>query len=266
MQLRSGRIIPEMVRPRGTNVNNNNNNNDNNNNNANNNANQDPDDVNPLLGHVVGSIPMTTSTTDATSVGATQTISASGTMPSSTSNVETIMVENTSIMPLQTTMPLGTTSPFSGASFDFRNQTEGLFHSNQTYPYGMPTSMMQNMYSHPSTYSERATVRSPYQVGQTSNNNRVRVNQPTITTDSLLSIRQQMDDSNHEMVNQLTSQLGTVINPLIRDTNRSYEALATQMGRIADFFGGPQLPVQQPLQRIPPRIPEQVVKNRVEVN
>jgi hypothetical protein len=38
------------------------------------------------------------------------------------------------------------------------------------------------------------------------------------------------------------------------------------MGRIADFFGGPQLPVQQPLQRIPPRIPEQVVKNRVEVN
>ena len=49
-------------------------------------------------------------------------------------------------------------------------------------------------------------------------------------------LRQQMDESNHEMVNLLTQQIGTVFNSLIRDTNQSYQALTTQMGRIADFF------------------------------
>jgi hypothetical protein len=41
-----------------------------------------------------------------------------------------------------------------------------------------------------------------------------------------------MDDSNHEMVNML-------------NTNQSYQLLATQMGRIADFFGVPQVHNQQ---------------------
>ena len=58
-----------------------------------------------------------------------------------------------------------------------------------------------------------------------------------------------MDESNHEMVNLLTQQIGTVFNPLIRDTNRSYQALTTQMGRIADFFAPPQ-PIYQPVTQI----------------
>lgn len=36
-----------------------------------------------------------------------------------------------------------------------------------------------------------------------------------LTTNSMLSIRQQMDESNHEMVNMLTQQIGTMFNPLI---------------------------------------------------
>jgi len=48
-----------------------------------------------------------------------------------------------------------------------------------------------------------------------------------------------MEDKNHEMVNQVTQQIGTVINPLIRDTNNSYQALSAQMERIANFFGAP---------------------------
>jgi len=36
-----------------------------------------------------------------------------------------------------------------------------------------------------------------------------------------------MDESNHQMVNLLTEQIGTVFNPLIRDTNRSYQTLTT---------------------------------------
>jgi len=41
------------------------------------------------------------------------------------------------------------------------------------------------------------------------------------------------------MVNQVTQQIGTIINPLIRDTNNSYQALSAQMERIANFFGAP---------------------------
>jgi len=62
-------------------------------------------------------------------------------------------------------------------------------------------------------------------------------------------LKQQIDDSNHEMVNLLTQQIGTMFNPLIRDTNRSYQALTTQMGRIADFFAPPQ-PVYQSVPKV----------------
>ena len=42
------------------------------------------------------------------------------------------------------------------------------------------------------------------------------------------------------MVNMMTQKIGNVINPLTNHTDNSYQQLATQMGRIADFFGGPQ--------------------------
>jgi len=45
-----------------------------------------------------------------------------------------------------------------------------------------------------------------------------------------------MDESNHEMVNFLINQIGTVFNPLIQNTDQGYQALTTQMVRIADFF------------------------------
>jgi hypothetical protein len=53
-----------------------------------------------------------------------------------------------------------------------------------------------------------------------------------------------------------------VFNPLIRDTNWSYQALTTQMGRIADFFEPPQsvyqsvtqIQNQQPLRLIEPMV------------
>jgi hypothetical protein len=67
-----------------------------------------------------------------------------------------------------------------------------------------------------------------------------------LTNASVMSLRQQMDESNHEMVNLLTQQMSTVFNPLIQNTNDSYQMLAHQMGRIADFFGTPQPPLVQP--------------------
>ncbi|XP_058771881.1 uncharacterized protein LOC131645223 [Vicia villosa] len=65
---------------------------------------------------------------------------------------------------------------------------------------------------------------------------------PTLNTSSMISIRQQMDESNHDMVNALTQQIGTIFTPMVNNTNHSYEMLANQMSRIADFFGTP--PVQ----------------------
>jgi len=61
--------------------------------------------------------------------------------------------------------------------------------------------------------------------------------------------RQQMDESNHKMVYLLTRQIGTVFNPLIQSTNKIYQALATQMGRIANFFAPPQ-PIYQQIPQI----------------
>ena len=62
-----------------------------------------------------------------------------------------------------------------------------------------------------------------------------------------------MDESNHEMVNLLIQQIGTVFNPFIQNTNQGYQALVTQMGRIADFFAPPRTVYQQipQIQNIP---------------
>jgi len=46
----------------------------------------------------------------------------------------------------------------------------------------------------------------------------------------MMLFRQQIDESNHEMVNLLTQQIGTEFNPLVQNTNQGYQALATQMG------------------------------------
>jgi hypothetical protein len=58
-----------------------------------------------------------------------------------------------------------------------------------------------------------------------------------------------MEESNHEIINLLTHQIGTVFNPFMQDTNRSYQAFATQMERIANLFTPPQ-PVQQPVPQV----------------
>jgi hypothetical protein len=63
----------------------------------------------------------------------------------------------------------------------------------------------------------------------------------------MMLFRQQMDESSHEMVNLLTQQICTMFNPLIQ--NRSYQAFATQMGRIANLFAPPQ-PVYQQIPQI----------------
>lgn len=56
----------------------------------------------------------------------------------------------------------------------------------------------------------------------------------------LMSMKKQMDKSNNEIINMLNQQIGTVFNTLIQNTNKSYELLAKQMGRIDYLFGAPR--------------------------
>jgi hypothetical protein len=76
-------------------------------------------------------------------------------------------------------------------------------------------------------------------------------------------LRQQIDESNNEMVFLLTQKIGTMFNPLIRDRNRSYQALTTQMGRITDFFSPPQ-PIYQPVPQIQNQQPLRFIKPMVQ--
>ncbi|RYQ80608.1 hypothetical protein Ahy_Scaffold1g106909 [Arachis hypogaea] len=59
------------------------------------------------------------------------------------------------------------------------------------------------------------------------------VNQPSQTVGSLANIRQQMDESHHDLVNMLTHQMVTVLNPLLENTNTRIEQLNRQVNRIA---------------------------------
>ncbi|WJX84315.1 hypothetical protein P8452_66904 [Trifolium repens] len=63
-----------------------------------------------------------------------------------------------------------------------------------------------------------------------------------------------MDESNHDMVNLLTQQIGTVFNHLIQNPNDSYQMLAYQMGRIADFFGTPTPQTQPRINQVAPQM------------
>ena len=59
----------------------------------------------------------------------------------------------------------------------------------------------------------------------------------------MMAMRRQMDESNQELINTFTQQIGTIFNPLITNTNQTYELLENQKGCIADFFGMPLVQV-----------------------
>jgi len=121
--------------------------------------------------------------------------------------------------------------------------------------YGMPTSMMANKHNSASAFADQANPFTMHNLHSPSSSSIFGRNTlPTLTTDSMNLLRQQMDESNHEMLNLLKQQFGTVFNPLIRDTNRSYQALTTKMGRIADFFA--------PIQPVTDRLRKYKINNR----
>jgi hypothetical protein len=110
--------------------------------------------------------------------------------------------------------------------------------SRRTMQYGMPTSLMQGLHTNPSSFSESLNVPMP-QLFAPGVSVPIATPQQSLTNASMMALRQQMDEANHDMANLVTQQMGAITNPLIRDTNNSYQALSAQMEWIADFFGAP---------------------------
>jgi len=138
-----------------------------------------------------------------------------------------------------------------------------FFDRNQ--PYGIPSSFMAGLHTNPSSYSESLNAMQPPffhpSVGFPVSNP-----QQTLTNASLMALRQQMEDTNHEMVNMLIQQIGKVFNPLIQQTHNSYQTLTNQMGWIADFFGTPPIqnrPVPQNQNQRPVQIPVEILNNGI---
>jgi len=194
----------------------------------------------------------------APSVG-TQSIPSSGTSPALTSIGSTVMAQESSPAhaAVSITAPTSQALPVAGNLSTYRSM-----------PYGMPTSLMQGLHTSPSTFSENVNVSLP-QLFDLGASVLFRAPQQSLTNASLAALWQQMEDSNHEMVNQLTQQIGTIINPLIRDTNNSYQALSAQMEQIAKFFRAPPVrntSVPQNQNAREAKIPVEVVDNQVPRN
>jgi len=94
-------------------------------------------------------------------------------------------------------------------------------------PFGTPTSMMASLHTNASMFADPANPFTLYNAHNPSSSSIFCRNAPpTLTTESMMSLRQQLDESNHEMINLLTQKIGTVFNLLIQSTNQSYQALA----------------------------------------
>ncbi|XP_050915750.1 uncharacterized protein LOC127130832 [Lathyrus oleraceus] len=76
-----------------------------------------------------------------------------------------------------------------------------------------------------------------------------------LSNTSVAVLRQQMDDSNHELANMLTNQMGTVFNPLIQESAETNRQVVNQLTRLCNFLGAP---ARQMTQMIRPIVPVQM--------
>ncbi|KAK2456809.1 hypothetical protein QL285_004146 [Trifolium repens] len=249
MLLRNGKSLPEMVRPPPRNnprqnMDVTNGNNSNSGSNPSTASSVSEAIISPVISEIIPNASGATVSAPTSSV-----VSATMTMPAST------------VVPSTTTKPILTFSHAMESNFSpNRSDVNGggvgsstfalpfsqymAQGSSRNYPYGMPTSMMQCLQTSASLFTKSAPgVFVPN--NQIVSGSATRNGNPSLTNHALNALRKQMDESNHDMVNMLIQQIGIVFNPLIQNTNQSYQLLANQMGRIADFFGAPQVPNQQ---------------------
>jgi len=210
----------------------------------------------PEMTSPLGHTGATSNAASASDIATDLPLSQGGTQSIPPSSMSPVITLTRSTIPAQVSSPAhtaaSTTAPVSQAIPSIGNtSTQGFWHpgamSHRSMPYGMPSSLMQGLHTNPSTFSENVHASVP-QLFDPGVSVPFRTPQQSLTNASLVALRQQMEDNNHEMVNQVTQQIGTIINLLIRDTNNSYQALSAQMERIANFFGAPparNIPVPQ---------------------
>ena len=46
-----------------------------------------------------------------------------------------------------------------------------------------------------------------------------------VSNETLAVLRQQIDHSNHEIINTLTNHMASILNPMLRTTNESYHQM-----------------------------------------
>ncbi|KEH27909.1 hypothetical protein MTR_5g049110 [Medicago truncatula] len=165
--------------------------------------------------------------------------------------------------------------------------------------YGIPTSSTQTSHTSTLVFPENSNMTIPPLSNQGENISFGRSQQAfipfgspqqSLTNASINALRQTMADTNHDMVNMVTQQVTTVINPFIQETNSSYQSISQQMWRIADFLGAPQVrvtptvrntnarqreaPVEEQINQVPenqaqevqPEVPEEPVRIPIMVN
>jgi len=172
----------------------------------------------------------------------TSTIAPTITAPMMKPKMGTFVPSFTAGVPVSTSIP-ASPNPQVRDRFDDRDLNMQNFSKDE--PYGIQTSMMENLHNN-HVFIGHENPFTPFNTHSPSSFSIFGINAPpALTTKSMMLFTQQMDKSNHKMVSLLTQQIGTMFNPLIQSTHESYQALATQMGRIADFFAPPQTVYQR---------------------
>ena len=83
----------------------------------------------------------------------------------------------------------------------------------------------------------------------------------SVSNETLVVFRQQIDHSNHEMFNTLTNHMALILNPLLRSTNEIYQQMNGILTRIRDALAIPrnQLGNRHVIQEVP--IQEEPINN-----
>ncbi|XP_050896814.1 uncharacterized protein LOC127103605 [Lathyrus oleraceus] len=83
-----------------------------------------------------------------------------------------------------------------------------------------------------------------------------------LSNTSIVALRQQMDDSNHELVNMLTNQMGTIFNPVIQESAETNRQVANQLTCLCNFLGASARQMAQVVrQTIPVQVEIQAVED-----
>lgn len=67
-----------------------------------------------------------------------------------------------------------------------------------------------------------------------------------VSNETLVVFRQQLNRNNHEIVNNLTNYMTSILNPMLRSTNESYQQMNGILTRIGDILA---IPRNQPTNR-----------------